>query len=141
VPIPPANIGSTKSSGVDITLTYNETISKGFSLSNMFTFTTSKNKVTATNTDGTARVLGGYYFNGLSQSVTVFEKGFTPGYFMVIKPMACSRTRPKLLPAPYRTAHNPAIYATWISIKMARSRLTTKPKSAIRSLNLPWAGI
>jgi TonB-dependent starch-binding outer membrane protein SusC len=81
VPVPTANIGSTKSSGVDISLGYNESIGKNLKLSTSLTFTTSKNTVTATNDDGTARILGGYYFNGQSQSVTVFEKGYTPGYF------------------------------------------------------------
>ena len=81
VPIPTANIGSTKSSGVDVTLNYNEIIRKNIRLNTSVTFTTSKNEVTATNSDGTAKIFGGYYFNGQSQSITVFEKGFTPGYF------------------------------------------------------------
>ena len=81
VPIPTANIGSTKSTGVDITLSYNENLSRQLQMTNSVTFTTSKNEVTATNNDGTARILGGSYFNGQSQTVTVFEKGQTPGYF------------------------------------------------------------
>ncbi|HMO33334.1 MAG TPA: TonB-dependent receptor [Lacibacter sp.] len=81
VPIPTANIGSTSSKGVDITLGYNETIGKSFRLNTTLTFTSAKNMVTATNDDGTAKILGGFYFNGQSQNVTVFEKGFTPGYF------------------------------------------------------------
>jgi len=81
VPIPTANIGATRSTGIDITLGYNEVIGKDLRISNAFTFTHSSNVVTATNDDGTARILGGYYFNGQSQSVTVFEKGFAPGYF------------------------------------------------------------
>jgi TonB-dependent starch-binding outer membrane protein SusC len=81
VPIPTANIGSTKSSGIDLTLTYNETIKRVIKLNTSLTFTTSKNKVTATNDDGTAKIFGGNYFNGQSQNVTVFEKGQTPGYF------------------------------------------------------------
>ena len=81
VPIPTANIGSTKSSGIDVTLGYNEFIGKSLKLNTSVTFTTAKNEVTATNNDGTAKILGGYYFNGQSQSVTVFEKGQTPGYF------------------------------------------------------------
>jgi TonB-linked SusC/RagA family outer membrane protein len=81
VPIPTANIGATRSSGVDLTLSYNTTVGRDFRIGNAVTFTHSKNEVTATNDDGTARILGGYYFNGQSQSVTVFEKGFAPGYF------------------------------------------------------------
>lgn len=81
VPVPKANIGSTKSSGIDLMLSFNETFGKSFKFNSSVTFTTSKNEVTATNSDGTAKILGGYYFNGQSQSVTVFEKGQTPGYF------------------------------------------------------------
>lgn len=81
VPIPTANIGSTKSSGVDLSIGYTETFSKSFRVNSSLTFTTSKNEVTATNSDGTAKIFGGGYFNGQSQTVTVFEKGFTPGYF------------------------------------------------------------
>ena len=81
VPIPTANIGSTKSTGVDLTIGYNEIIAKSLKLNTSFTFTTSKNIVTATNSDGTAKIPGGGFFNGQSQTVTVFEKGFTPGYF------------------------------------------------------------
>ncbi|MEY4053674.1 MAG: hypothetical protein RL034_592 [Bacteroidota bacterium] len=81
VPSPIANIGSTKSSGFDFTLNYNEAIGKNFKFNTGLTFTTSTNEVTATNDDGTAKIFGGNYFNGQSQSVTVFEKGFTPGYF------------------------------------------------------------
>ncbi len=81
VPIPTANIGSTKSSGIDLTLTYNEIIHRSLKLNTSLTFTTAKNEVTATNSDGTAKIFGGSYFNGQSQTVTVFEKGYTPGYF------------------------------------------------------------
>jgi TonB-dependent starch-binding outer membrane protein SusC len=81
VPAPFANIGSTKTSGFDILLNYNENITRNLKLSSSVTFTTVKNLVTATNDDGSARQLGGYYFNGQSQSVTVFEKGMTPAYY------------------------------------------------------------
>ncbi|HJW18306.1 MAG TPA: TonB-dependent receptor, partial [Flavisolibacter sp.] len=81
VPIPTANIGSTESKGIDLTLGYNEKLGKDVRLSTSLTFTTAKNKVTATNSDGTAKIFGGGYFNGQSQTVTVFEKGYTPGYF------------------------------------------------------------
>ncbi|RYY67787.1 MAG: SusC/RagA family TonB-linked outer membrane protein, partial [Chitinophagaceae bacterium] len=79
--IPDANIGSTRSSGIDLNLTYNTAFSKDFKISNTLTFTTSKNLVTATNEDGTAKYTGGNFFNGQSIDITVFEKGQTPGYF------------------------------------------------------------
>ncbi|MBC7889909.1 MAG: SusC/RagA family TonB-linked outer membrane protein [Ferruginibacter sp.] len=81
VPIPTDNIGSTKSSGVELTLNYTDQIARKIKLNTSVMFTTAKNQVTATNTDGTAKIFGGSYFNGQSQTVTVFEKGFTPGYF------------------------------------------------------------
>ncbi len=85
VPIPQANIGTTKTSGFDVTLNYRNNPNKKVQLNSSLTFTTATNEVTSTNSDGTAKILGGYYFNGQSQSVTVFEKGFTPGYFYGFK--------------------------------------------------------
>lgn len=85
VPIPQANIGTTKSSGFDVTINYRNSPNKKVQLNSALTFTTATNEVTSTNSDGTAKILGGYYFNGQSQSVTVFEKGYTPGYFYGFK--------------------------------------------------------
>jgi TonB-dependent starch-binding outer membrane protein SusC len=107
VPIPTANIGSTKSSGIDVTLGYNQTIGKAFKLNTSLTFTTAKNEVTATNTDGTAKILGGYYFNGQSQSVTVFEKGFTPGYFYGYKTDGLFQTAAEVAAGPSQTGAQP----------------------------------
>jgi len=81
VPIPTANIGTTSTKGIDLALNYTEIFGKSFKFNTSLTFTTAQNMVTETNADGTAKIIGGYYFNGQSQSVTVFEKGFTPGYF------------------------------------------------------------
>ncbi len=114
VPIPTANIGSTKSSGIDVTLGYNETIGKAFKLNTSLTFTTAKNEVTATNTDGTAKIFGGYYFNGQSQSVTVFEKGFTPGYFYGYKTDGLFQTAAEVAKAPHKQEHNQVIFVLWI---------------------------
>ena len=96
VPIPTANIGSTKSAGLDLSLAYTETFGRNFKLNTSVTFTTSKNEVTATNDDGTAKIQGGYYFNGQSQSVTVFEKGFTPGYFYGYKTNGLFQTQDEI---------------------------------------------
>ncbi|MBO0590275.1 TonB-dependent receptor [Cellulophaga sp. E16_2] len=76
-----SNIGSTESKGVDLTLGYRNDRNNSFKFNTSLTFTTSKNLVTETNSDGTAFVAGGAYFNGQSQNATRFEKGFTPGYF------------------------------------------------------------
>ncbi len=107
VPIPTANIGATKSSGVDVTLAYNENISKSIKLNTSLTFTTAKNEVTETNTDGTAKIFGGGYFNGQSQTVTVFEKGFTPGYFYGYKTNGLFQTADEITKAATQTGAQP----------------------------------
>ena len=107
VPIPMANIGSTKSSGVDISINYNETIGKSFKINNTLTFTTSKNEVTATNEDGTAKYIGGYYFNGQSQSVTLFEKGQTPGYFYGYKTLGLFQNAAQIAASPKQSGAQP----------------------------------
>ena len=107
VPIPTANIGSTSSRGVDLTLSYTEVIGKDFRLNTSFAFTTAKNEVTETNSDGTAKILGGYYFNGQSQSVTVFEKGFTPGYFYGYKTNGLFQTFDEISKAPVQNGAQP----------------------------------
>ncbi len=111
IPVPDANIGSTKSNGVDISIGYNTNIGSAFKLGNTLNITTVKSVVTATNTDGTARVFGGSYFNGQSQQVTVFEKGQAPGYFYGYKTnglfqntaeIAASATQPGAQPGDIR---------------------------------------
>ena len=84
IPPPPANIGSTKSSGVDITLGFNSKIIKDLKLNTSLTFTTVKNMVTRTGDDG-GYIFGGGYFNGQSQSVTIFGPGQTPAAFFGYK--------------------------------------------------------
>jgi TonB-linked SusC/RagA family outer membrane protein len=75
-----SNIGSTETTGIDLTIAYNTTVND-FKFNTSLTFTTSDNLVTETNSDGTAFVSGGSYFNGQSHDATRFEKGYTPGYF------------------------------------------------------------
>jgi TonB-linked SusC/RagA family outer membrane protein len=81
IPVSLSNIGTTTSKGIDATLTYTDRIGKDWSINTSLTFTTAKNLVTSTNLDNTAKYIGGYYFNGQTQSVTVFEKGEAPGHF------------------------------------------------------------
>ena len=107
IPAPFDNIGSTKSSGIDITLGYNDKILKDLRISTSLTFTTVKNLVTGTNNEGTARILGGYYFNGQSQSVTVFEKGKTPSYFFGYKTDGLFQTTTKIASSPTQTGAQP----------------------------------
>jgi TonB-linked SusC/RagA family outer membrane protein len=74
---PTANIGTTKTSGIDMNLGFSDNLTKFLKLTTNVTFTTAKNEVTETNN---GLITGGGY--GIPyQSVTRFEKGFTPGYF------------------------------------------------------------
>jgi TonB-linked SusC/RagA family outer membrane protein len=79
--LPTANIGTTRTSGVDLNLNYTETIGNNFKLNTYLNFTTAKNEVTETNN---GLIAGGNY--GIpGQQVTRFEKGYTPGYFFGYK--------------------------------------------------------
>ena len=76
---PSANIGKTKSSGFDVSLTYNDSFSDSFNISNNFSFTTSKNTVEQIN-NGDKFIWGSGY--GIPYTnLTRFEEGFSPGYF------------------------------------------------------------
>lgn len=107
IPAPFDNIGSTKTSGIDVTIGYNTRILKDLKLSTSATFTTVKNEVTATNDEGTARILGGYYFNGQSQSVTVFEKGKAPFYYFGYKTAGLFQTEAEIAASPTQVGAQP----------------------------------
>lgn len=79
--LPTDNIGTTRTSGIDLSLGFNETIGKNFKLSTNVTYTQATNMVTETNN---GLINGGGY--GIPfQTVTRFEKGFAPGYFFGFK--------------------------------------------------------
>ena len=79
--LPTANIGTTKTSGVDMNLGYTDQLSKNFRISTNLTFTKATNLVTETNN---GLITGGGY--GIPyQSVTRFEKDKAPGYFYGFK--------------------------------------------------------
>ncbi len=107
VPIPQANIGTTKTTGYDMTLTYHNANTRKVKVNTAITFTTATNLVTATNSDGTAKIFGGGYFNGQSQTVTVFEKGFTPGYFYGFKTAGLFQNAAEVAAAPKQTGAQP----------------------------------
>lgn len=107
IPAPSANIGSTKSSGVDITLGYKNRIGNDLKLSTDVTFTSVKNLVTATNSEGTARITGGGYFNGQSQTVTVFEKNKTPFYYFGYKTAGLFQSFDEIAASPTQTGAKP----------------------------------
>ncbi len=104
---PPANIGSTETKGIDMQITYSQPIGKSFKMNNTFTFTTITNKVTETNDGGTAKLYGGYYFNGQSQSVTIFERGQTPSYFYGYKTAGLFQNAAEVAAAPLQAGAQP----------------------------------
>jgi TonB-linked SusC/RagA family outer membrane protein len=76
---PAANIGKTKSYGIDASLTYNDSFSENFKVNTNFSFTTSTNKVISIN-NGDKFIWGAGY--GIPYTpITRFEQGFSPGYF------------------------------------------------------------
>lgn len=107
LPAPFDNIGSTKTSGLDLSLGYNDKLWDKLRIGTTLTFTTVKNLVTATNNEGTERILGGYYFNGQSQSVTVFEKGKTPAYFYGYKTAGLFQSAAEIASSPTQTGAQP----------------------------------
>lgn len=79
--LPVANIGTTRTTGYEVTLGYSDKFGKDFRLSTNLTYTHADNLVTETNN---GLINGGGY--GIPyQSVTRFEKGFAPGYFFGFK--------------------------------------------------------
>ena len=81
VPASNANIGTTRTKGIDAMVSYTDRFGKDFRLSTSVTFGTFSSMVTSTNSDNSAIVQGGYFFNGQSQPTTIFEKGYAPGTF------------------------------------------------------------
>jgi TonB-dependent starch-binding outer membrane protein SusC len=76
---PSTNIGKTKSTGFDVSLTYNDSFSENFNISNNFSFTTSTNTVEKIS-NGDKYIEGAGY--GIPYTtLTRFEEGFSPGYF------------------------------------------------------------
>lgn len=107
VPAPLANIGTTTSKGIDAMLSYNDRIGKNVKINTSVTFTTSKNLVTSTNYGNTAKITGGSYFNGQSQTVTVFEQGQTPGYFYGYKTNGLFQTAADVTKSPTQANAQP----------------------------------
>jgi hypothetical protein len=96
---PTANIGTTKTSGFDLNLGYNNATGKNWKVSSNLTFTTAKNEVTETNN---GLITGGGY--GIPyQSVTRFEKGQTPGYFYGFKTVGIFQNAAEIAGAPTQT--------------------------------------
>ncbi|MFP5040655.1 SusC/RagA family TonB-linked outer membrane protein [Parasediminibacterium sp. JCM 36343] len=93
---PSANVGTTKTSGIDMNIGYTELLSKSFKFSTNATFTTSKNLVTYTNN---GIITGGNY--GIpNQSITRFQTGYAPGYFYGYKAIGIFQTQDEIAKSP-----------------------------------------
>lgn len=79
IPSPVTNIGTTNTSGIDLSLGYNETIGKDLKLNSTLTLTTVRGEVTSTGASGA--IPGGNFFNGQSQNTTLFAPGYAPGVY------------------------------------------------------------
>ncbi len=80
---PSSNIGKTKSSGIDLSIGYNDVYFEDLEISTNINFTTSKNNVEAIN-NGDKYIWGSGY--GIPwTTLTRFEEGFSPGYFFGYK--------------------------------------------------------
>ncbi|HTI10397.1 MAG TPA: TonB-dependent receptor [Puia sp.] len=107
VPTPPSNVGTTSVKGIDATLNYNEKLGRDLTLTTGITFTTARNLVKSTNADNSGKIVGGSYFNGQSQTVTVFEKGQTPGYFYGYKTAGLFQTADEVTKSPAQAGAQP----------------------------------
>jgi len=76
---PTANIGSTESSGFEITVGYNDTYFDELNLSTSVNFTTIKNEVTAINNGD--KFIDGSGYGIPYTTLTRFEEGYSPFYF------------------------------------------------------------
>ena len=79
IPSPVTNIGTTNTSGIDLSIGYNETIARDLKLNTTLTFTTVRGEVTSTGASGA--IPGGNFFNGQSQNTTLFAPGYAPGVY------------------------------------------------------------
>ena len=79
LPPPVRNIGTSETSGLDVSLIYNKAISEDFSINTSVNFTTVDTEVTEVNNDSKRQAGGGY---GIPfTTVGYFEEGYSPWYF------------------------------------------------------------
>lgn len=107
--VPPsyANIGSTSTKGIDAMFSYADHISKSLGIHTSVTFSTFKSLVTATNSDNSAIVQGGYFFNGQTQPATIFEKGYAPGEFYGYKTDGLFQNQAQIAASPTQPGAQP----------------------------------
>jgi TonB-linked SusC/RagA family outer membrane protein len=107
VPASNANIGTTSTKGIDAMISYNNMVSKDFKINTSLTFSTFSSLVTSTNSDNSAIVQGGYFFNGQSQPTTVFKKGYAPGTFWGYKTDGLFQNQAQIIASPTQAGAQP----------------------------------
>ena len=107
VPASNANIGSTSTKGIDAMVSYNDKLGKDFRIGTSLTFSVFKSLVTATNSDNSAIVTGGSFYNGQSQTATVFKKGYAPGEFWGYKTDGLFQTQAQINQSPTQAGAQP----------------------------------
>ena len=101
---PFANVGTTKTTGLDLSINYTQSINKSLKLSSGVNFTTSKNLVTETSN---GYIQGGSYGIPTSYSVTRYEKGRPPGYFYGYKTKGIFQTQDEINKSPLQPNAQP----------------------------------
>ncbi len=101
---PFANVGTTQTKGLDLSVGYTQPISKDLKLSSNVTFTTAKNLVTETSS---GYIQGGTYGIPTSYSVTRYEKGRAPGYFYGYKAIGIFQTQEEIAKNPTQSNAQP----------------------------------
>lgn len=107
VPASNANIGSTSTKGIDAMVSYSDKLGKDFKISTSLTFSAFNSLVTATNSDNSAIVTGGSFYNGQSQTATVFKKGYAPGEFWGYKTDGLFQTQAQINQSPAQAGAQP----------------------------------
>ncbi len=107
IPLPLANIGSTRTKGFEFLFSYTDQVTKKLKINSSLNFSSFNNLVTATNADGTARIFSGSFYNGQNQNVTVFEKGQSAYYFYGYKTQGLFQTSADIDNAPKQIGAQP----------------------------------
>jgi TonB-linked SusC/RagA family outer membrane protein len=106
IPSPTVNIGSTTAQGIDLTLGYTDKfMDNKLGLNTTVAFTTVKGNVTSTGASGAIR--GGGFFNGQSQTTTLFAPGFAPGVYFGYKTAGLFQTVAEIAASPTQAGAQP----------------------------------
>ena len=101
---PYANVGTTQTKGLDMSIGYTQPITKDLKLSSNVTFTTATNLVTETSS---GFISGGTYGIPTKYDVTRYQAGFAPGYFYGYKTLGLFQTQDEIAKSPTQANAQP----------------------------------